>query len=562
VADGLAGEAEGVVPRALARGVAAGREAGGTGQAADPGVRLAVRVRTDRDRIVDHLLEHGAAGGPLGQHLVVGELDEPAMGVGVGADRDAVEVESPQLVGREHRCVRRVGMIAADPVGDHEDGRRHPEVGEEGGQSVEVVAEPIVERERGVALGHAVGRPLGELAEVDQPVAVGPEPAHVAFDGGGTDEQSVGVLPVGQDGDPVEGQRERRGTGWHDGYGTRVRRADGQAATGERDASADLTVEVVGSLRAIDDEVGRLGSLAGHPFATRGWLHAAWDASCSAGDSPQALVVRDRTGCVVGVWVIEHAGAGWRNLGGSLVDIGDPIAASADVPTVASALAAHLSQEGGGFAGSALGTEVARALVAVGGGTIGAPLSGPIVRIDGSAWEQYLTGRASRRRRRIAAQADRLLGSDEVAVIEVVDPVAMSGALDELVRLHGLRFGRDSSVFTPIRRRFFEQAILGMAAEGLVRLRLLLWDGHAVAAILVFRCGDDDWYYQSGFDPGFAQHSVGRALFADTLRDAFEARRRAFCLLRGTEAYKLYWANDDRPVHAVRLGPSGCEGTP
>ena len=77
-----------------------------------------------------------------------------------------------------------------------------------------------------------------------------------------------------------------------------------------------------------------------------------------------------------------------------------------------------------------------------------------------------------------------------------------------------------------------------------------------VAALLLLRFGPDDWFYQSGWDPALAGQSVGRCLFADTVRQAFADRRRAFRLLRGGEAYKAYWATRDDPVAVIEaVGP-------
>lgn len=172
----------------------------------------------------------------------------------------------------------------------------------------------------------------------------------------------------------------------------------------------------------------------------------------------------------------------------------------------------------------------------------------PTVEIAGCSWHEYVDGPGARRRRRIAAQADRLITSGRAEVFAATTPEGVKGEIDVLATLHRARFGRRSRTFSEERVGFFRHALPAMARDGIVVLRTLELDGRPAATILVFRAGDGDWFYQSGWDPALAHLGVGRALFAYSVRQAFIEGRSAFRMLRGQEEYKSFWANGLHPV--------------
>jgi len=192
----------------------------------------------------------------------------------------------------------------------------------------------------------------------------------------------------------------------------------------------------------------------------------------------------------------------------------------------------------------------------------------PVIRLDRS-WEDYLAGPAARRRRRIAAAAARLLEQPHVEVVEHGAPGGIDAALDELGRLHELRFGPDHGLFRGRLGAFLRRAVGGLSRTGDATIRILHLHGTAVAAILLLRHGRSVSFYQSGWDPSCSGLSVGRALLADTIREEFVRSQRpdgpaTFELLRGDEAYKSYWADHDdvvveltRPARGGRSWPDG-----
>jgi CelD/BcsL family acetyltransferase involved in cellulose biosynthesis len=99
--------------------------------------------------------------------------------------------------------------------------------------------------------------------------------------------------------------------------------------------------------------------------------------------------------------------------------------------------------------------------------------------------------------------------------------------------------------------RFFHRMAPALAAEGLVRLYVLELNDSAAAAVLCFDQGKRLFLYNSGYDPQYAQFSVGLASKAVCLKDAIEAGYTCVDFLRGHEPYKYDLGSKDRQVYRV-----------
>ena len=176
----------------------------------------------------------------------------------------------------------------------------------------------------------------------------------------------------------------------------------------------------------------------------------------------------------------------------------------------------------------------------------------PTVRLGNGTWDAYLARPDARRARRIAAQADRTLADPGVRV-EVADaPDTIGSALDDLVRLHHLRFGDRSRSFEPAKHATVAAAATRMSADGAASVRILRVDDRPAAALFLLTGEGATWFHQSGWDPAFADRSVGRTLLVDAMRSSC-AQGRDFHLLTGDHEYKQWWATDDQPVATVEV---------
>ena len=66
--------------------------------------------------------------------------------------------------------------------------------------------------------------------------------------------------------------------------------------------------------------------------------------------------------------------------------------------------------------------------------------------------------------------------------------------------------------------------------------------------------------YNSGFDPAFADLSVGLLLKATTIRDAIERGLDSFEFLRGDEQYKYHLGGVDQAVYRMTVVRDGGPG--
>lgn len=140
------------------------------------------------------------------------------------------------------------------------------------------------------------------------------------------------------------------------------------------------------------------------------------------------------------------------------------------------------------------------------------------------------------------------------AIEEHASPDAVVAGLDALFSLHHQRWavdGGSDAIDGPAVEAFHRLAARALAERGWARLFLLSVEGAPRAALYGFRHGDRFAFYQAGYDPAFSQRSVGTVLLGDVVRRCFADGVREFDFLRGSEPYKLKWANGSR--HTVRL---------
>jgi CelD/BcsL family acetyltransferase involved in cellulose biosynthesis len=96
--------------------------------------------------------------------------------------------------------------------------------------------------------------------------------------------------------------------------------------------------------------------------------------------------------------------------------------------------------------------------------------------------------------------------------------------------------------------------------RGWLRLFTLRLDGNAVASLYGFHYGRVFYFYQSGFNPAYANHSVGLLMMAFAIQSAIEEGAEEYDMLHGTERYKFHWAHASREIAKLELYPPGVVG--
>jgi CelD/BcsL family acetyltransferase involved in cellulose biosynthesis len=137
----------------------------------------------------------------------------------------------------------------------------------------------------------------------------------------------------------------------------------------------------------------------------------------------------------------------------------------------------------------------------------------------------------------------------------IVEPGALVRGLDALFELHHKRWAVEggSDAFTSFEvEAFHRHAAARLAERGWARLYIMHVDGAPRAANYGFRHGDRFAFYQGGYDPEWRQRSVGTVLLGHIVRECYDEKVAEYDFLRGTEGYKLKWANGWRETARVR----------
>jgi CelD/BcsL family acetyltransferase involved in cellulose biosynthesis len=182
----------------------------------------------------------------------------------------------------------------------------------------------------------------------------------------------------------------------------------------------------------------------------------------------------------------------------------------------------------------------------------------PSIHLSGRTWEQYLASRSRNLRSQIGRKRRALERDHAVGVRWTEHADSLEADMEMLFRLHDARWetmARGSSL-TSERARAFHGAFASKALErGWLRLGFLDVDGQPVAAWYGWRVGDRFAYHQAGFDPAWADESVGFVLFTATIRRAIEEGACEYDMLLGDAPFKQRFADLQRFVCSAVFAP-------
>lgn len=188
----------------------------------------------------------------------------------------------------------------------------------------------------------------------------------------------------------------------------------------------------------------------------------------------------------------------------------------------------------------------------------------PYIPLQGHDWKSYLATVSRAHRANVNRRLRKLnetFGSVEFRAVQ--SEAERHEAFTLFLRLHQLRWsGKErSNAFTGPGTLAFHTEFSRMALErGWLRLFLLRLDGEAVASTYSFCYRNTFYYYQAGYDPKYAQHSVGLATLALALRHAIEEGVTRYDMLHGNQGYKDLWTDSGRPVSRVHCFPPNAGG--
>ena len=316
-------------------------------------------------------------------------------------------------------------------------------------------------------------------------------------------------------------------------------------------ATAELELERAADPGALRTAWTRLAERGGNLFGTWEWI-ALWWSHFGRGrlelwrlgpaQDPAALLAMHL-----------HEGE-LRFAGAPHGDELGPVAAAPDRPAAARALGRLLQGDAlpwRSFAGDDLPAGVAWEEAT--GATIVRRTASPVLRLGDGGWSGFLESRSRNFRSQVRARERRLVRSHRVSS-RVSDPEHLARDLDTLFALHRARWGpRRARGFAGAAQPFHRAFAAVALRRGWLRLRVLELDGAPAAALLNFRFGGSEWFYQGGRDPAHDRLAPGFVLHLHAIRSAFEDGLTAYRLLRGDEPYKRRLASEDAGVVSLRL---------
>lgn len=186
----------------------------------------------------------------------------------------------------------------------------------------------------------------------------------------------------------------------------------------------------------------------------------------------------------------------------------------------------------------------------------------PFVCLHGRSWEDYLASLSGQHRATFRRKLRRLEQQFRVELKSADSEAEVTSCLGHLFELHRQRWGpRGISEFASGKSwRFHCEMAEAARLRGWLRLYILTLDGEPAAALYGFHYGRTFSFFQSGFAPAFARHSVGMVTMGLSIRRALEEGAHEYDMLHGVEAYKFHWAAQVHDLSRLEAYPPGVRG--
>ena len=168
-------------------------------------------------------------------------------------------------------------------------------------------------------------------------------------------------------------------------------------------------------------------------------------------------------------------------------------------------------------------------------------------------WQSYLAQLGKKDRHELRRKLRRLEEAGTLKLEAIAGPQTTDQELEDFFRLHRASKTEKAAFMTEDRAHFFAAAVREPYPMGPALLFFLNLDGVRAASAVCFDNGKAYLLYNSGYNPSYAQYSVGLLLKALCIRHAIEAGRVCFDFLRGSEPYKYDLGGHDEALYRLTL---------
>jgi CelD/BcsL family acetyltransferase involved in cellulose biosynthesis len=187
----------------------------------------------------------------------------------------------------------------------------------------------------------------------------------------------------------------------------------------------------------------------------------------------------------------------------------------------------------------------------------------PHLPIQGG-FEEFVRARSQLARFRLAGKLKKLFARETIRHVAAADPEAVSRGLRDLFLLHKMRSdskGMRTNFASADVERFHLRLGPLFLKEGILQLHLLYGGETPVDAHYSFRYGNKLLNYQQGFNPSYANLSVGALSLYLEMRQAFAEGLSEYDFLKGEESYKFLWTDVVRPQFSLKVYGSTRRGS-
>jgi CelD/BcsL family acetyltransferase involved in cellulose biosynthesis len=177
-----------------------------------------------------------------------------------------------------------------------------------------------------------------------------------------------------------------------------------------------------------------------------------------------------------------------------------------------------------------------------------------------STIEEFMARLRPSMRQQVRRTIRRLKDRCQVGVKVYSEFDSIQEAMDRFFDLHQKRWtskGKTGDFESSAVRAFHIDLAQRLSAKGWLALSFLTVDEETVAANYSFDYEGKRYFYQSGFDPGFAAYSVGTLLHLKNIEMCMAKGLREYDFMRGGDWYKLRWPTKVRrnfEAYVVRRG--------
>jgi len=187
----------------------------------------------------------------------------------------------------------------------------------------------------------------------------------------------------------------------------------------------------------------------------------------------------------------------------------------------------------------------------------------PFISLAGKSWDSYLATLGSEHRYNFHRKWKRLHKDFAVQFERVRTAEQLRESMDLVVELHNMRWRErgGSEAFQTAAMVSFHQELSRLALDrGWLRLYILRLGGKPAACLYGFLYHRKFYFYQSGFDPDYARHSVGLLTMGLAIRSAIEEGAEEYDLLHGDGDYKRHWSSQSRELGRLEIYPPHARG--